>query len=75
MPRIRVLESVVGEGGEDWVPGDVKEASLSFAVYLVARGAAEPLEEIATPPLTTKAFTVADPVATHRDPVKASRKK
>lgn len=57
--RVKILRGVVGEGGETYEPGEVREVSASFGRWLIGRGKAEPAGEGAQ---------ARDPAATTRDP-------
>jgi hypothetical protein len=76
MPRVRLVESLIGEDGQDWHSGETHEASNDFACYLVGRGAAVVVDGVlSAAPLTTQAFDAPDPVAAHRDPIGPKRTK
>lgn len=75
MPKIKILVSLVGDTGEAWHAGEIHEASVGFARYLVGRGAAVALEDLPAPRLTTQAFQAQESVAQHRDPAKAKGRK
>lgn len=71
MPQVRIRKGLVGEDGQDWLPGEVHDASDKFARDIVFRRAAvlvEGEELDASPTLTTKALRNADPSPSHRDP-------